>query len=165
MDLHDLGEYVKDKSWVIALGLGVVGIFLTLTAFQGLVWMSAAAAIFFLIIYPHVRTKNRWHLYSRQERIFQVGFNVFMTGYGAYLIVLGLMTKGISDLSSNFGLLGGFLVLPFGFILIEENVPQWVRSRKECPDCYRTTHVTAKACPCGHHWPQEDAAGNLSDPA
>jgi hypothetical protein len=34
MHLHDLGEYVKDESWVIALGLGVVGIFLSLTAFQ-----------------------------------------------------------------------------------------------------------------------------------
>lgn len=165
MKLETLRQYGEANDFLIGTTVALLGIFLGFTRVQGLVWISAGIAVGFLAVYPHVRTRNRWHLYGRREQIFQVSSNVLMTGYLGVIIVLGLTSKGVADFSSNFGLLGSGLVLPLAFLFLEETLPQWARGHKECPDCYRVTLITAKACPCGHHWPREDEARNASDPA
>jgi hypothetical protein len=165
MKLKALRQYGEANNFLIGTTVALIGIFLGFTKLQGLVWMSAAIAVGFVAVYPHIRTRNRWHLYSRREQIFQVSSNIFMTGYLAFIIVLGLTTKGVAELSSNFGLLGSGLILPLAFLFLEETLPQWARGRKECPDCYRVTLVTAKACPCGHHWPREEGVRGDSNPA
>ncbi len=155
MHWADLREYVRDKAWAFELGIGLIAIFLTLTALQGLIWMSVAFVLFFLAIYPVVRTIQRWHLYGRGEKIFDVGMNAFMTSYVVYILVSGLTTKGVADLSSTLAPLGAVLIFPFTTILLGEAVPRWAKSRKKCPWCYRMTDITARACPCGHHWAPE----------
>jgi hypothetical protein len=155
MYLVDLREYLKDKAWAIGIGLALIGIVLTLTAFQGLVWMSAATALSFLGVYPVVNTINRWHLYSRGERIFNVGMNTFLLVDLGYLVIRDLASKGVHNLGSAFGLTGIDVVLALTFILLWREVPKWAQSRKKCPECFQATDVAARACSCGYRWPVE----------
>ena len=64
MDLEALVEYVKDKAWLIGIVLAMVGIILTLTAAIGLLWISAAVALGFMIIWPTRQAIKNWRLFS-----------------------------------------------------------------------------------------------------
>jgi hypothetical protein len=156
MYLRTLREYAEAKEFWITTGLGLVALVVAFAAAKGLLWISAAVALCFMVGYPTASLKNRWHLYGRGEKIWQVGSTTFLLIDLSYMIVRGLVEKGAESLFSNFGFAGIDVVLALTFFLLYVWVPQWGRGRKECPDCLTTTGVAARACSgCGYHWPAE----------
>jgi hypothetical protein len=153
MDLEALGEYVKDKAWLIGIVLAVVGIILTLTAAIGLLWISAAVALGFMIIWPIRQVIRNWHLFSGPERYVQTGLNVVVLASLVWVLVIGLTTKGPAETFKNWGLIGIDVIVALGFIVLQREVPKWAQGRKKCPDCLNATDAAAKACSCGYHWP------------
>jgi len=156
MYLRNLREYAEAKNFWIGTVLGLIGLVVAFAAAKGLLWISAAVALSFMGVYPIVNTKNRWHLYSPGEKRFNVGLNVFFSGYLIYIIASGLATKGAEKVFAAFGMVGIAIVAIFILFLLHVRVPQWGKSRKECPMCFTTTEVAAKACAgCGYRWPAE----------
>ena len=106
MSLEALSEYVKDKAWLIGIVLTLVGIILTLTAAIGLLWISAAVALGFMITWPIRQANKNWHLFSGRARYVQTGLNVVVLAMLAWVLLTGLITYGPVETFKNWGLMG-----------------------------------------------------------
>lgn len=143
--------FFRENAPLIGLALAVVALAVAADADDLLVGLTAFTGVF-LVGLPLANMKWRWHLLTKKQRIWEVSSNAFVWIWVGYAMLLAIQ-KDETDTWTNYGLLGGMLVLVSVFLLFAHFIPLSAKRRKDCPECCNTVHMDARVCQhCGYRW-------------